>query len=109
MKQSSGETRRENAKACLRAELRATNSISQGGQSGSVPTPCCLWREIVGTALCAFAHSTALPLGCALAHCNDGGESGRHNSALVPRTQRSASLAVRCRAGAHAASYGVAF
>ncbi|MET4767091.1 hypothetical protein ABH975_001907 [Bradyrhizobium ottawaense] len=51
----------------------------------------------------ALMVATALPLGCALAHCNDGGESGRHNSALVPRTQRSA-LAVRCRAGAHVAA-----
>ncbi|MBB4382793.1 hypothetical protein GGD61_007491 [Bradyrhizobium sp. SBR1B] len=55
----------------------------------SVPTPCRLWTEIVGTALCAFAHPTALPLGYALEHRNDMWRQHAPQSALVPRTQRS--------------------
>ncbi|SFN28920.1 hypothetical protein SAMN05216573_110356, partial [Bradyrhizobium sp. Rc3b] len=58
-----------------------------GWAKRSVPTPCCSWTEIVGTALCAFAHPTALPLGYALEHRNDMWRQHAPQSALVPQTQ----------------------
>ncbi len=89
-RQSSGEKRRENAKACLRA-ARWVPQISGStgrGQSRSVPHAVSMERGPRRHALCP---STALP-GYALAHCND---SRRARAPLLssPRSQ------LRCRAG----------
>ncbi|MET4767635.1 hypothetical protein ABH975_002480 [Bradyrhizobium ottawaense] len=96
LKQSSGEIRREAAKVCLRAGLRATNSTKR-----SVPTilaPQLNWWARRCAPLPTLRHCT---LGCALEHRNDGGETGRRTPLSCPG--RSAALPamrsiVRCGA-----------
>jgi hypothetical protein len=91
IKQSSGEMRREDAKACLRAKMR----VESAGRSPHTPSLRGA-RDKIAEQVCADAtkQSRVFPrwdsglLRCAR---NDGVETAMHaSSALVPRTQRSA-------------------
>ncbi len=82
IKQSSGEISREDAKACLGGV----------GWVEHLRNPSCFNTGEVLMGFAALYPSYEL----------------RPNSALMPRTQRSASSAMRCRAGAHVAANAVA-
>jgi len=89
IEQSSGELRREDEKVCLQVEMRTGCAMS------SPVTPSLRAQRSNPESHCG----TTLDCFAALAMTMWGERAP--NSALVPRTQRSASSTVRCRAGAH--------
>jgi hypothetical protein len=118
MKQSSGDFSREAAKACLQARRRGkSGTVASHSVIASAATcPPKPWRRRKQSRIPPRRCSGLLRRICAkllrnfvaelLAMTALGERALRLG--LVPRTQRSASSAVRCRAGAHASACGAA-